>query len=113
MSHTVVTAERVRRRVGRRWAPFRVRLRGGDWRDVGPTDLGNLTFFDSPGAFVAGVAVIATAMVLFLVVWPVVAIALELVLLALIVVVGVAGTRAIPPPIDHLRSQRHNRRRPS
>jgi len=76
--------------VGRRWVPFRVRLRDGDWREGGPADLGDV-FFDSPGGVLAGLAVIATAMLVFLVIWPIVAIALELVLLALIFLVSLAG----------------------
>jgi len=94
MSPSVVTPERVKWRVGRRWVSSRVCLRGGDWRDwrdLGPTDLGDLSFFESPSGFLAGMAVIATAMVLFLVIWPIVAIAIELVLVALILVFGIAG----------------------
>ena len=91
MSRSVVAPDRVRWQVGRQWLPFRVSLRGGDWREWTDADLSGLDFFDSPSGFLAGLAIIATAMLLFLVVWPVVAIALELVLVALILVVAVAG----------------------
>jgi hypothetical protein len=54
-------------------------------------DAADLDFFDEPGGILAGLAIIATAMLLFLVVWPVIAIAVELTLLALVLVAAVAG----------------------
>ena len=63
--------------------PARVRLRDWDWREAGPGDFAD--------AELGGLAVIAVAMVVFLVIWPIVAIALELLLLVLICLVGVAG----------------------
>ena len=87
----VVTPERVRWRVGRRWLPFRVRLRRQDWREVGPTDLSEVALFESPAGILAGLAVIAAAMVLLLVVWPLVAIAIELVILALVLMAALVG----------------------
>ena len=53
--------------------PAPVRLRDWDWRESGPGDFAD--------AELGGVAVLAVAMVVFLVIWPIVAIALELILL--------------------------------
>jgi hypothetical protein len=62
--------------------PDRVPIRDiVDWRDTGPGDVADLGLFDSPGAVVVGLAAVVTAMLLFLVIWPIVAIALEVVLL--------------------------------
>ena len=89
MARSVVAPDGVRWKVGRRWAPARVRLRrrrrDGDGLDVG--DLG-FDVFDGPLAIIG---VLAAAVVLFLVVWPIVAIALELVLLVLIFLISLAG----------------------
>lgn len=63
--------------------PARVRFRDWDWREAGPGDFAD--------AELGGLAVIAVAMVVFLVIWPIVAIALELILLVLICLAGVAG----------------------
>lgn len=98
MPRYATSPDRVRWRVGRRWVPYRVTLRGGDWRDVGPSDLGDIGFFDSPAGVLAGLAVIATAMILFLVIWPIVAIALELVILALIFAGSLAGRVVLRRP---------------
>ena len=94
MARSVVARDGVRWRVGRQWLPFRVRLRRDDWREAGPSDLGDLALFDSPGGLVAGLVATVAVILLFLVVWPIVAIALELVLLA-IVLVGAVGGRVI------------------
>ena len=91
MARSVVARDGVHWRVGRQWLPFRVRLRRDDWRDAAPSDLGDLAVFDSPGGLVAGVVAIAAVILLLLVIWPIVAIALELVLVALILIGVVVG----------------------
>lgn len=98
MSRNVVAPNRVRWRVGRQWLPFRVSLRGGDWRDWRDIDIGGLDLFDSPGGVLAGLGIIALAMLLLLVVWPIVAIALELVLVAVILVGALAGRVVLRRP---------------
>jgi hypothetical protein len=98
VTDSVVTPERIRWRVGRRWLPFRVRLRGGDWRDFGPTDLTDAAIFESPAGILAGLAVVATAMLLFLVVWPVVAVALELVIIVFVLLLAVTGRVVLRRP---------------
>lgn len=94
MARTAVAPDGVHWRVGRRWLPFRVRLRRDDWREAGPSDLGDLALFDSPGGLLAGLVALAAVALLFLVIWPIVAIALELVLVA-IILVGAVGGRVI------------------
>lgn len=63
--------------------PAPVRFRDWDWREAGSGDFAD--------AELGGLAVIAVAMVVFLVIWPIVAIALELILIVLICLVGDAG----------------------
>jgi hypothetical protein len=63
--------------------PSPVRLRDWNWREAGPGDFAD--------AELGGLAAIAVAMVVFLVIWPIIAIALELVVLVLICLVGIAG----------------------
>jgi hypothetical protein len=94
MARTAVAPDGVHWRVGRRWLPFRVRLRRDNWRDAAPTDFGDLALFDSPGGVLAGLALTAAVILLLLVIWPIVAIALEVVLVALILI-GAVGGRVI------------------
>lgn len=90
MARSVIAPDRVRWQVGRKWIPARVRMRDiVDWRDLGPGDVADLGLFDSPGAVVVGLAAVATAMLLFLVIWPIVAIALEVVLLVVLFVTAI------------------------
>ena len=90
MSSEAVGPDGIGWRVGRRWVPGRVRLRDWDWRESAP-DWDGLSFFDDPSGFLFALGVIATAMIVFLVIWPIVAIALELVILALIFLATLAG----------------------
>ena len=90
MSSSTVGPEGIRWEVGRRWVPKRVRLRDSDWRESAP-EFDGLSFFDDPSGFLLALGVIATAMIVFLVIWPIVAIALELVILALIFMASLAG----------------------
>jgi hypothetical protein len=70
--------------------PAPVRLRNWDWRESGPGDFAD--------AELGGLAVIAVAMVVFLVIWPIVAIALELIILMVICLGGIAGRVLLRPP---------------
>ncbi len=79
----MVAPDRVRWQVGREWAPVRVRLRDWDWREAGPGDVVD--------AELGGLAIFAVAMLVFLVIFPIVAIALELILLVLMCLIGVMG----------------------
>ncbi|MDP1849485.1 MAG: hypothetical protein Q8K79_16970 [Solirubrobacteraceae bacterium] len=90
MSSETVGPDGIGWRVGRRWLPARVRLRDWDWRESAP-DWDGLSFFDDPSGFLLALGVIATAMIVFLVIWPIVAIALELVILALLFLASLAG----------------------
>ena len=88
--------------VGRRWVGDRPRLRnrdrdsdldlGGDAADA-TSFWGDFLSFDDigPGAILAGLAVAIAAAVLFLAVWPLVAIAIEIVILLILLVAGVVG----------------------
>ena len=88
--------------VGRRWVGDRPRLRnrdrdsdldvGGDAADAA-SFWGDFFSFDDigPGAILAGLAVTIAVAVLFLAVWPLVAIAIEILILLILFVAGVVG----------------------
>ena len=82
--------------VGRQWLPVRVRLRperdpGDRWWHAAD-GLDALTFADfSVGGVIAAFAAIVAAIVLVAVVWPIVALALEVVILLILFLGGLAG----------------------
>lgn len=90
MARSVVADDGARWQVGRRWVPARVRLRrrrdSGDGVDIG--DLGFADAFDGPLAIIG---VLVAVVLLFLVIWPVFVLALELVILVLLFLVSLAG----------------------
>jgi hypothetical protein len=82
-------------KVGRQWLPYRVRLRRGreprESHDLSwPGDLVDFADFGL-GGILAGLAVAITVVLLFLVIWPVVALAFEIVLLIIVFLVGLGG----------------------
>lgn len=92
-----MTPDRREWRVGRQWVPFRVRLHR-DRSDVDfPSDLFDVDIFDDSG-ILAGLAIVASAVLLFLVIWPVIAIALEIVVLILVVLGGLAARVVLRRP---------------
>ena len=101
MARTVTDAYGERWRVGRQWAPWRPRLRGPGEKNDGSS------WFDVPGFgdvddFAAGIVIALLAVVMlaiaFLVVWPLVAIALEIVLIALGALVATVGRVLLRKP---------------
>ena len=98
MARTVVTPDQGEWRVGRDWVPLRLRLprRGARDRDF-PSDAFDFDFLDD-GGLLAGLAVLATVVLLFLVVWPVIAIAIEFVVLILVVLATLAGRVVLRRP---------------
>jgi len=89
----------VRWHVGRQWAPWRVRVRperpdwgdgggGGDW--LGPLD-------DAAGILV-GLGILVAVALAFLVIWPIVALAVELVIVLVGVLVTVVGRLVLRKP---------------
>lgn len=88
----VVAPSRVRWRVGRRWLPFRVRIRRDVWRELGPDNVGDTGwFFDEPGGILAALAAAAVLLLVLFVAFPIVAIAVELVVVAVVLLGAVAG----------------------
>jgi hypothetical protein len=97
MARTVMDPDLHEWRVGREWLPFRVRVpRGRDSADL--LDFPDLGFFDDAGGILAALTALASVVVLFLVIWPVIAIAAELVLVVLLVLAGVAGRVVLRRP---------------
>jgi hypothetical protein len=81
--------------VGRRWLGERPRLRrdsGADGADAGDGSwFGDFIGFDEPIGIVAGLVFALVLALLLLVAWPLVAIAIEVVILILVAAVGAAG----------------------
>ena len=102
MARTVVAPDRVKWKVHRQWAPMRVRFhkkmnlenwletRGGSGEGGGFTGVAEAVF-DSPTGILLALGATAVAVVLFLVIFPIVAIALEIVLLIIIVLAALVG----------------------
>lgn len=93
MARKVTDPHDVDWKVAREWAPWRPRLRRRD-RDgdgSGWLDLGDLFSVDDAGGLLVAIGLAIFVVALFLVVWPVVAIAIELVLVALGILVAAAG----------------------
>lgn len=94
MARTVTEPHGETWKVGRQWAPWRPRLRtpgedgGGSWLDI-PGGLADAD--DFAVGIVAGLLAVVVFAVLFLVVWPLVAIAIEIVLIALGILVATTG----------------------
>lgn len=93
MARKVVDPSGIRWTVGRQWTPWRVRVRTEkpDWLQRDSGGGGWLGPLDDAGGVFAALAILVAVALLFLVVWPVVALAVELVLVALLVLVGTAG----------------------
>jgi hypothetical protein len=87
-------------KVGREWLPRRVRLRRE--RELPDGDVSWLAdLFDvdfSAGAIVAAISIAVVGAFLFLIVWPIVALALELVILVLLFLASLAGRVVLRRP---------------
>ena len=89
-------------KVGRQWLPERVRIRreGGDTRDLGDgadsrgflDTMGDFFGIDDAGAgILVGFAVLALSALVFVVVFPVIALTLELIILLALFLAGIVG----------------------
>lgn len=80
-------------KVGRQWMPKRVRVRGSDLTSgdlgVGPGDF--FSFDDAGAGIVIGLALVVLVGFVLLVVFPIVALTIELVLLLVLFVAGLVG----------------------
>jgi hypothetical protein len=89
-------------KVGRQWLPFRVRLRRErEVPELGEPSWGfNLDAFAdfSLGGILFGLAVAILGALLLVVVWPVVALALEIVILVVVFLVALAGRLVLRRP---------------
>ena len=100
MARTVVAPDRVRWRVRRRWLPSWFRRTRPDWLDFSPGDImgAGVDFADSATVFLVTLALAAAAGLLFLVIWPVVALAAELLVVLALLVAGLAGRVILRKP---------------
>ena len=100
MARTVVAPDRVRWRIRRRWLPRWFRRTRPDWMDVSPGDVmhAGVDLADSASLFLATLVVAAVAMLLFLVVWPVIVIAAEILVVLALFVGGLAGRVLLRKP---------------
>jgi len=99
MARKVTDPGGVRWKVGRQWSPWRVRVRREqpDWLQDGPGEMDWMPI-DSPGAVLVALGVLAAVALAFLVVWPIVVLAVEIVLVVLAVLVTAAGRLALRRP---------------
>ena len=89
MARKVVDPRGEEWKVGRQWAPWRPRLRDPDSSDA--SSLGDVLDLSDAGSLLLGLILAFVVVVAFLVLWPLVALAIELTIVVLGVLVATAG----------------------
>ena len=84
-------------KVGRQWLPRRPRFRD-DLVDLPNIGDGGASVFDDVGGLVAGIALVALAFVILLVLFPIVVLAFELLLVLVLLIAGIAGRLLLGKP---------------
>jgi hypothetical protein len=100
MARKVTAPDGTRWRVGRQWAPWRVKIRPErpDWTQRGDGGGGDWFAIDDAGAVLVALGILVVLALVFLVAWPLVALALEIVLVGLGVLVTAAGRVVLRRP---------------
>ena len=103
MARKVVAPSGVEWKVGRQWAPWRVSVRRrdadlGDGGVEGGPDWGDWFDLDDAGVIFTSLVILVLGALLLLVVWPVMAIAIEIVVIGLGVLVSALGRLVLRRP---------------
>ncbi len=100
MARRITAPDGTRWRVGRQWAPWRVKVRPErpDWTQRGEAGSGDWALLDDAGGILVALGILVVVALVFLVAWPLVALALEIVLVGLGVVITATGRLVLRRP---------------